>query len=160
MTLRISKTEANSLGFDLKAAITAHKIALLAHLKTINKPAPTAHPLVEEILRHHEGRFEIFDDRTPADLRNDLRIAIALGAQDRSAAILSPARQQLAAIDRTMLQGKAERTPEEDARLAEISEQNASLYEIQRHAALLSVELDELPDQDLPTWQPYGWPAL
>lgn len=160
MTLRIPKSQADALGLDLTAAVRSYGLALTAHSKTVNKPAPVAHPLVEEIVKAHSGTFEVFDDRTPADHRQDALRSISLSAQALANEVLSPARQQLAAIDQNMLVTKPNRTAQEELRLAEIERQFATLFAIQRHAAVLAVELDELPENQIATWQPHGWPAF
>jgi len=160
MTLRIPKSQADALGLDLTAAVRSFGAALAAHARTVNKPAPSAHPIVEEIVRMHAGAFEVFDDRTPADHRQEAQSAISATAMSLANEVLSPARQQLAAIDQNMLASKPNRTAQEELRLAEIERQFAALFAIQRRAAVLAVELDELPENQIATWQPHGWPAL
>jgi hypothetical protein len=50
------------LDFDLATAIAAFQKARLEHRLTIGIPAPTAHPLVEQIVDQHDGKFEIIDE--------------------------------------------------------------------------------------------------
>lgn len=160
MTLRIPKSQADALGLDLTAAVRVYAAALAAHAKTVNKPAPSAHPLVEEIVKAHDGSFEVYDDRTAADHLQEARQAVGAAAEVLVNGVLSPARQQLASIDLGLLASKPDRSAQEEARLAEIQSQFAAIIAIRRHAAVLAVELDELPENQIATWQPHGWPAL
>ena len=66
--LAIHSDLADALGFDLQAAVDLFASALAAHADTVNIPAPTAHPLVEQIVRQHAGHFTILplDQETKA----------------------------------------------------------------------------------------------
>lgn len=74
MTLQIDYRLMNAIGGapTLDKAIAAFAQALIDHAKTIDVPAPTAYPLVEEIVRKHEGAYEIINvpppDEEPAPL--------------------------------------------------------------------------------------------
>lgn len=59
MTLRLYTEEHTALGFDLAQAVQDYKDALKQHQFTYDVPAPTAHPLVETIVREHGGMFEL-----------------------------------------------------------------------------------------------------
>lgn len=65
MTLIVSRKQVDALGFDLTAAVAAFTIALDHHASTINEPAPTAHPIIEAIVRGHDGSFVVSDDDEP-----------------------------------------------------------------------------------------------
>lgn len=59
MTLVVSSEAASSLGFDLQDAVKTFAAQVVAHAQTVNVAAPTAHPLVELIVRQHNGEFSI-----------------------------------------------------------------------------------------------------
>lgn len=59
MTFVLSNEEAQALGFDLARSVAEFAAALNAHQFTVDVPAPTAHPLVEHIVREHKGRFQV-----------------------------------------------------------------------------------------------------
>lgn len=59
MAYRISSDELDALGFDLASAVGAYQTAREAHKLTEGVPAPTAHPVVEDIVRRHGGQFEV-----------------------------------------------------------------------------------------------------
>lgn len=59
MTFVIHQADVEKLGFDLQAAVDDFAAALEAHKRTINRPAPVAHPVVETIVRQHDGSFSI-----------------------------------------------------------------------------------------------------
>ena len=61
----VRKSYADMLGGDLAAAVKEFAAAVEAHRFTVGVPAPTAHPLVEEIVRQHGGSFTIVDDTPP-----------------------------------------------------------------------------------------------
>jgi hypothetical protein len=62
MSYQIFNSELQKLGFDLQAAVAAHRQAILDHRLTVDIPAPTAHPLVEEIVRHHNAQITVMPD--------------------------------------------------------------------------------------------------
>jgi hypothetical protein len=59
MTYVISHNEAQALGFDIAAAVSNFAAAVDAHRLTVDVPAPTAHRLVEFIVRQQGGQFTI-----------------------------------------------------------------------------------------------------
>lgn len=162
MALRIPQAQVDALPFDLVASVAAFIEARRDHASTIDQPAPSSHPLVEEIVLRHAGAFEVFDDRTPTDRRYALNLQVVQIAQERINAVLSPARQNLALMDIQVIRSKAEddRSEAEVATLAAAELALSRIAEIQRHAAALCVEIDELADNSLKTWLPHGWPAL
>ncbi|WP_210482785.1 hypothetical protein [Microvirga antarctica] len=62
MTVQIARTIVDALAFDIAAAVADFTQAVDDHRLTLDVPAPVAHPLVELIVRHHEGHFEIIED--------------------------------------------------------------------------------------------------
>lgn len=164
MTLSVPRSIAAALGFDLAVAVSDFKAALEAHALTTDEPAPTAPPLVEEIVRAHAGDFVIVDD-TPvldaAQKRNALFVAIATDETGRLDAIMSPARRHLANIDFVAIGRKmdTERTSAEVRRMADLQAAFARLADVQRHSALLMIEVEDLPEGQLDGWTPYGWPS-
>src|SRR5687768_13284028 len=60
--LTVLQSVAGRLGFALADAVVAFTAELEAHKLTVGVPAPTAHPLVETIVRLHSGAFTIVDD--------------------------------------------------------------------------------------------------
>lgn len=65
MKALVYRSSVAALDFDLAAEVKAFVKALDDHRFTIDVPAPTAHPLVEAIVRQHDGIFEIIEDPTP-----------------------------------------------------------------------------------------------
>lgn len=59
MSYRISDKDYDALTFDLDWEIQKYKQAREDHKFTENVPAPTTYPLVEEIVRRHNGEYEI-----------------------------------------------------------------------------------------------------
>jgi hypothetical protein len=162
MALKISQAQADALGFDLPTAVMSFVEARRAHAGTVDQPAPSAHPLVEEIVLRHAGAYHVVDDRTPADRRYELARQVMMIAQERVNSILSPARQNLAILDIQVISHKPVEA-RSGAEAATLSAAEAALFrisEIQRHAAALAVEIDELAEPALATWLPHGWPAL
>ena len=51
MPLEITRAIYDKLGFDLNQAVADFAAAKKAHASTVDVPAPTAHPIVEEALR-------------------------------------------------------------------------------------------------------------
>jgi hypothetical protein len=64
MVLRITDKEYDGLDFDLDAAISRYIAEREAHKTTVGVPAPSAHPLVEAIVRRHNGEYEIAKTKT------------------------------------------------------------------------------------------------
>lgn len=69
--IRIYQDTLDQLGFDLDAAVKDFSKAWKNHAKSINVPAPTAHPLVEALVKKHAGQYEIVEspetDEKPGD---------------------------------------------------------------------------------------------
>lgn len=164
MAAIIGLSIARALGFDLEAAVQSFRQQVEDHALTVDVPAPTAHPVVEQIVRFHGGEFVIEDDTPPvlpAEHRAALSAAVSDGLHARLSAICSPARRNLAQLDRAEILAKIDedRTPAEVERLAEIALVDLKSRAIQRHAALLQIEIEDLPDDQLDGWEPHGWPA-
>jgi hypothetical protein len=174
MTLQVPLSGVEALGFDLSTAIADFRAALDRHSRTINEPAPTAHPLVEEIVRGHGGSFEVHDDR-PVPTETDRRGALFLLIEEEASALIasaaSPARLRLAAADMNLIGPKAivpqsgerlpgvtYRTPEEQSRVDEITALFNRINRINRHAALLMVEVEDIDPDQISAWQPHDWP--
>lgn len=63
--MSIKRSLIQAIGLDVAADVKAFQAALKNHAKTVNVPAPTAHPLVESIVRQHEGQFVIDETSDP-----------------------------------------------------------------------------------------------
>jgi hypothetical protein len=61
-----------SLGFDLSAAIDAYTLELEQFNTTENEPAPSAHVMVEIIVKQHGGEFVIVPDPEPNPVEPEL----------------------------------------------------------------------------------------
>jgi hypothetical protein len=59
--LQIDQDTAGTLKFDLTLAVADFAKAVEDHRFTVDVPAPTAHSLVEEIVRRHGGQFQIIE---------------------------------------------------------------------------------------------------
>jgi hypothetical protein len=62
MTILIDKTTLEQIFGDeatLQQGIADYVKALQKHSKTKNKPAPTSHPFIEEVVRKHEGAYVV-----------------------------------------------------------------------------------------------------
>ena len=51
---------------QLQNEIAAYAVALVKHAKTVGKPAPVAHPFVEEVVKFHNGTYLIEDSEHEA----------------------------------------------------------------------------------------------
>jgi hypothetical protein len=60
MGLQIDKVIADQLG-DIKSQVVLFQEQLEAHAFTVNIPAPTSLPIIEEIVRIHAGEFVIVE---------------------------------------------------------------------------------------------------
>lgn len=71
MTMKLDKQVVAQIwgGSDtLLEAIKEFQRAKIRHAKTVNVPAPTAHPIVEEIVTYFGGNFEVVDgEQEPVD---------------------------------------------------------------------------------------------
>ena len=164
MTFPLPKSIADTLQFRLSDEIAAYQAALTAHARTVDKPAPSTHPLVEEIVKFYGGDYEIIDD-TPPETSAQKRARLTLAVQDeaaaRMAAIASPARRQLSQIDANRIMGipVARRSVEDAARFDEIQAENDRLLAVYRHSLTLIVGIEEAADANLARWAASGWPA-
>jgi hypothetical protein len=162
MAIELRLSEVTALGFDLGLAISEYRVALQDHAKTEDVPAPTAHPLVEQIVKHGEGQVVVVDDTpipTPAELRFAAMQAVQASMMERINALASPARRQLAQHDLNVLNVKPVRTAAEDALVAAITDLFATIVAIERHSLLLQIEIEDLPDDQVAGWAQHGWPA-
>jgi hypothetical protein len=92
MAITLTKDDFLALGRQLiDAAIAAFQQALAAHASTVNVPAPTAHPMIETIVRQHGGQYVVADP-PPADPPRDLAAELdALKATLVGKAVISEA---------------------------------------------------------------------
>lgn len=172
----IPQSQLDLIGFDLAAAVEDFTAKLEAHAQTEGEFAPRAHPLVEQVVR--EGGLRIEDDRAQtealrvANLRASKSDAIAAQLRDQMNAIASPARRQLAQMDLAEISAKptlreggdavpgiAYRTGEEQAQANAAEAMFRRINEMHRHALRLHIEMEELPNDQLESWEPHGWPA-
>jgi len=62
----LSQDEFVALGRQLAdAAIATYSQALAAHAMTVNVPAPTAHPMIETIVRQYGGQYVVAPPAVP-----------------------------------------------------------------------------------------------
>lgn len=101
--MKIKRSVLDTLGFDLDDEIHKFRNAIMAHRTTINVPAPTAHPLVEAIVRENDG-IEIIDDDiemvSAASL--DRLAALEQLVLDRCAQLQATVEARLENIDKAM----------------------------------------------------------
>lgn len=67
-------TQDEFLGFGdelTRAAIVAFQQALADHASTVDVPAPTAHPIIEMIVRQHGGTFTVLPPPEPGETPRD-----------------------------------------------------------------------------------------
>jgi hypothetical protein len=180
MTFQINKSEADALPFDFAEAVEAHRLALIEHRQTGNA-TPTADPRVEAAVRRiivplEEGRpddfvadFEIIDDTppppeppTPADRRAQLLNKVQVAQAEAAAKVISPARARLLSMDVSRVYTKPAdgRTPADDAIFAQHAAIQARLNALTYHTATLEVEIEELADDQLESWQMPAFPAV
>ncbi len=171
----VRKSVAEALGFDLAEAVTAHSAAVEAHHESVGVPAPIAHPLVIEIVRDG-GAFTIVDDPLePLDiaaLRQAKTNELFEAERAQILKIASEGRLRLAMIDLVELSKKAGpapdgsrdapgvvyRTDEEQAQFEELQALAARVARVRRHTAVLQIDLEDTPDDQVEAWAPYGWP--
>lgn len=64
MVLAIDHDTFDALGLELlRAAVADFQAAVAAHAFTVDVPAPQAHPMIERIVKQHQGQFSVL----PAD---------------------------------------------------------------------------------------------
>lgn len=99
---------------------------------------------------------------SPGELRTACFAAIQRELSEHNNAVLSPARRQLAQIDLMRIRRKPpeECTEAETARLAEIEHAQMLFEELEHHAVLLAVEVEDLPASELAAWAPHSWPPV
>ncbi|MGM4999244.1 hypothetical protein AB8A05_10960 [Tardiphaga sp. 538_B7_N1_4] len=177
MTFQINKSEVDALPFDFAEAVEAHRLALIEHRQTGNA-TPTHDPRVEAAVRRvivplEEGRpddfvadFEIVDDTPPPPTSSEQRAKLLRNIQVEHAAaaarVISPARARLLSMDVSRVYAKPaeSRTPADDAIFAQHAAIQARLNALTYHTATLEVEIEELADDQLDSWQMTAFPAV
>lgn len=177
MTFQINKSEVDALPFDFAEAVEAHRLALIEHRQTGNA-TPTADPRVEAAVRRiivplEEVRpddfvadFEIVDDTppapTPAERRAQLLNSVQVAQAEAAAKVISPARARLLSMDVSRVYAKPaeSRTPADDAIFAQHAAIQARLNALTYHTATLEVDIEELADDQLDSWQMTAFPAV
>jgi hypothetical protein len=140
-----------ALGFDLEAAVADFQVKLVAHAATIGVAAPTAHGVVETIVRYHDGEFVIVPAPPPPPLTplpknlalyrgfanprefagttlsaaREAKEALRIAAEN--AAVAKTMADQQAAYDAAMVVQKEAEAQQEFDRLAYIEQQAAEI---------------------------------
>ncbi|WP_457488948.1 hypothetical protein [Tardiphaga sp. P5_C10] len=180
MTFKINKSEVDALPFAFAEAVEAHRLALIEHRQTGNA-TPTHDPRVEAAVRRvivplEEGRpddfvtdYEIIDDTppppappTPAERRAQLLSSVQKSQAEAAAKVVSPARARLLSMDVSRVYAKPveSRTPADDAIMAQHAAIQARFNALTYHTAKLEVEIEDLADDQLDSWQMTDFPAV
>lgn len=173
MTFKINKSVIDGLGFDYAAAVEEFRQAKLAHRFT-GDIAPSAPAVIEHAVRRVpvEGQaddfvtdYEVVDDSPPPPTLQERKARLVdevRAAEFRSLLnIISPARERLLHLDYAA--GQTSNDPalsgEQSARAAKIADIADRKQAVQRHAALLEIEVEDLTEADIDGWVPKPFPA-
>lgn len=113
-----------------------------------------------------DGAMTIVEPTPPEPSPAERRVMCLAAIRDqltaKNDAVLSPGRRQLAMIDAGRIRRKAieERSDAENSRLSDIDRDQEKFYELERHAVILSIELEDLAEADLAEWAPHSWPEV
>ena len=165
MTVRIPQSQLAGLGFDLVEAIEAFRQAKLAHRFTEGVPAPTAPAIVEDCIRRvqvdgkpddYVADYEIVDDTPPLRARKDMLIAqVTRREAERLAEIVPLGKRRLMnmrASDALSKEDK-DRTEEEKAFLAAREPLVAEWQKVERFAAELHADIEDLTEETIAAWK-------
>jgi hypothetical protein len=129
----------------------------------VGYPPPPAPPLVDQAVRRPDfvPDFEVFDDGpTPAQKLRAAKDALLvrvgqLEGQAVAAVLPAPGKQRAEAIRERDLRAGAVLSSADEAFLEERDRQRARLEEIERHAAAMASEVEDLPSvEEAGRWQP------
>lgn len=172
MTLKVNKSQL--AGVDFAAVVEEHRQALLAHRFTVGEPAPVAHSMIEGAVRRvpiagsaddFVADFEVVDDTPPPpsieERRNDLLVLVRTAEIAAARAVIGNGKLRLLSLDaRTaMLKPVDERTPADIATLKTLNDVTAKREAIERHAATLEAEIEDLPDDAIAGYKFEAFPA-
>jgi hypothetical protein len=173
MTFKIAKSVIDGMGIDYAAEVEAFRQAKLAHRFT-GDIAPSAPAIIEHAVRRVpvEGQaddfvtdYEVVDDTPPPPSLNERkgRLLDSIRAAEFMSLgnIISPARERLMGMDINHVYGLPEgdrddRDREALATWATIAKRKQA---VQRHAALLEIEVEDLTEADIEAWVPKPFPA-
>ncbi|MGM5033514.1 hypothetical protein [Tardiphaga sp. 803_E3_N1_3] len=180
MTFQISKSQVDGLPYNFADEVEKYQQAMLAH-RFSGDAAPVAPGIIEAAVRRvqypiEDGKpddfvidFEIVDDTppppeppTPTERRTKLMFQVQAAQADAAAKVISPARARLLSMDVSRVYAKATeaRTPADDAALAQHAAIQARLNALTYHTATLEVEIEDLADDKLDSWQMTPFPAV
>ncbi|MGM4992699.1 hypothetical protein [Tardiphaga sp. 841_E9_N1_2] len=179
MTFQISKSQVDGLPYNFTDEVEKYQQAMLAH-RFSGDAAPVAPGIIEAAVRRvqhpiEDGKpddfvidFEIVDDTPPepvltsADRRTKLMFQVQAAQADAAAKVISPARARLLSMDVSRIYTKAveARTPADDAVMAQHAAVQARLNALTYHTATLEVEIEDLADDKLDSWQMTPFPAV
>ncbi|MGM4967420.1 hypothetical protein AB7714_28260 [Tardiphaga sp. 1201_B9_N1_1] len=183
MTFQIAKSAIDRLPYVFEDEVKAFIAAKEAH-RTGSGAAPTSYPDVEAAVRLvrypiTEGEserpddfvadFEIVDDTpppptspTPAEKRVQLLNSVRTAQAEAAAKVISPARARLLSLDMSRVYAKQEenRTPADDAAMAQHAAIQSRLNALNYHTATLEVQIEDLADDQLDGWQMTAFPAV
>jgi hypothetical protein len=176
MTVKVYKSQLAGLGFEeFGALVEEYRQALLAHRFT-GDAAPTNFVLVEQAVRRVpvEGAadefvadYEPVDDTpvpivpTLAEMRALLLATVRAAENDAALAVITNGKLRLLSLDAkdAMMKPVAERTVADLATLeAMVSVQNRRAA-IERHAAVIEAAIDDLPADQVATYQFEAFPS-
>lgn len=155
-----------------KARVAAFRQAKLDHHATIGEPAPREHELVEAAVRRvprglsgaaddYAIDYEIVDDRPSLRARKDALIH-EVTVQEHALLVISmpPGKRRLDGLKAGDLLRKpaAERSDAEGQFLVDRDARHAREDAIQRHAAQLMSDIEDLTEDTIAAWKPTPFP--
>jgi hypothetical protein len=165
MSPRYLKSETDALPFDLKSAVEKYASDLQAFRENpVGDPPLPPHPMVSAAVRIDDHTYvidyEIVDDTPPAPTLAQRKLMVTwnidLAHAAAEAAVMSPARRQLLSMDAVDASGKTDATSRD--LMAALTALNAKSRENARHAALLKIEVEDLTDVTIDSWQVTPFP--
>ena len=174
MTFQVRKSH---IGDDTAVAqfherVVALRHARLAHMKTTGVPAPSEHPLIEACIQRvirgdepddHVADYEVIDDIPKKSLRDKKDDLIRqIGMQEQKLLIDSMPPGKRAADHHRYLdlfkKTVDEMTPDDVSYLVARKERVQREEIIQRYAARLAADVEDLTEDTIGKWQPEPFP--
>lgn len=182
MTLRLSKSQVDGLGYDFSATVEQYRQAKLAHRFAplndlgIGPPAPLTYPLVQAAVRRvpptlpdqpddFVSDFVIEDDTPPPPTFVQHKAArmeeVARLEQAALDAVIPPGKRRLFGMERLRLSAidPLELTTAEAQQLADYKQLFDKWAAVAFHAATLCSQIEDQTEATLDAWEPAPFPA-
>jgi len=173
MATKVLKSTIDNIGFDFPAALEEHRQALLKHRYTVNEPAPTAHPWVEQCINRvkyppEDGKpddfiadYEVVDDTPPPppapsfEEQKQRLIGAVAAAEGAYLLKIDPmGKRRLTSMKyadaKSIVEDK--RSPADNALIEEYEERAKRVKAINWMAAEMMAEVEDLTPETIDSW--------